>query len=173
MLLPRQLARSLFTTQFWATLIREDRFIMTPFAVAPLRAYDRDAWETLARGYHTFYEEAWPPETYARVWERLREDREIHALGAYQDDRLVGFVHYLFHGHVWQPAVCYLQDLFVAESLRGSGVGRAMIAQVEQIARNRGACRVYWLTKHDNERARRLYDKVATYSGFIRYEDPL
>jgi ribosomal protein S18 acetylase RimI-like enzyme len=85
----------------------------------------------------------------------------------------VGIVHYLFHGHVWQPAVCYLQDLFVAESVRGRGVGRALITQVEHEARRRGAFRVYWMTKHDNEPARRLYDKVATYSGFIRYEVPV
>ena len=146
---------------------------MTPFIVAPFRSSDRDAWERLARGYHAFYGESVSRDVYERVWMRLHEDREIHGLGAYDGDRLVGIVHYLFHGHVWQAGVCYLQDLFVDGSARGRGAGRALIAQVERAARGRGAFRVYWMTRDDNEAARRLYDKVAAHSGFIRYEDPL
>ena len=142
-------------------------------AVKPLRAEDRAAWEELARGYHAFYEEQFSRETYGHVWSRLSEAKEIHALGAFANSRLVGIVHYLFHGHVWQPDVCYLQDLFVDQGVRGRGVGRALVAQVEREARERGAFRVYWMTKHDNERARLLYDKIATHSGFIRYEDPV
>ena len=146
---------------------------MSPVQVARLRPEDRSAWEKLARGYHAFYEEQFSPEAYDHVWSRLREAQDVHALGAYDDGRLVGIAHYLFHAHVWQRDVCYLQDLFVEERMRGRGVGRALIAEVERDARNHGAFRVYWMTKHDNERARRLYDTVATYSGFIRYEDPV
>jgi GNAT superfamily N-acetyltransferase len=141
--------------------------------VKRLRAEDRAAWEALARGYHAFYEEQFAREAYEQVWSRLCEGNEVHALGAFADSRLVGIVHYLFHGHVWQRDVCYLQDLFVDERVRGRGVARALVAQVEEEARERGAFRVYWMTKHDNERARSLYDKIATHSGFIRYEDPV
>jgi len=141
--------------------------------IAPLRPADRANWERLARGYHSFYNEQFPPDAYQRAWSRLREAREIHALGAYADTCLVGIVHYLFHCHVWQPDVCYVQDLFVDDGMRGRGVARALIARVECEARTRGAFRVYWLTKHDNVPARRLYDQIATYSGFIRYEDPV
>ena len=35
------------------------------------------------------------------------------------------------------------------------------------------ASRLYWHTQDDNARARLLYDKVARFSGFIRYEYPL
>ncbi|HEV8411063.1 MAG TPA: GNAT family N-acetyltransferase [Gemmatimonadaceae bacterium] len=142
-------------------------------SVRPLRTDDRSAWEVLAREYHAFYEEHFSNETYERVWSRLCESKEIHALGAFAGTRLVGIVHYLFHAHVWQQDVCYLQDLFVDGNARGRGAGRALIAHVEHAARERGALRVYWTTKHDNDRARLLYDKVATYSGFIRYDRPV
>ena len=135
--------------------------------VTSLRPEDRAAWESLARSYHAFYAEIFPLESYDQVWSRLREAKEIQALGAYDDTRLVGIVHFLFHRHVWQADVCYLQDLFVDESVRGRGVGRA---GVEREARTAGAFRVYWMTKDDNATARRLYDKVAVHSGFIRYE---
>lgn len=145
----------------------------TAIHVAPLRAHDRAAWEALARAYHAFYEEQFPPATYDRAWKRLRASDEIRALAAFDGHRIVGIVHYLFHAHVWDAAVCYLQDLFVIEDARGRGVARQLIARVEREARDGGACRVYWLTKNDNAPARRLYDKIATHSGFIRYEDQL
>ena len=33
-----------------------------------------------------------------------------------------------------------------------------------------GASRYYWQTKQDNARARALYDKLARFRGFIRYD---
>ena len=33
--------------------------------------------------------------------------------------------------------------------------------------------RVYWLTQENNERARKLYDKVAQQTGFIQYKKSL
>jgi GNAT superfamily N-acetyltransferase len=145
----------------------------TPLVIIRPRYEDRAAWEKLARGYHAFYGEEFPAETYDRVWARLHGGRDIYVLGAYDGEQLVGIVHYLFHEHVWQSAVCYLQDLYVDADARRRGVGRALIAAVEREARSVGAFRVYWMTKHDNETARHLYDKVATFSGFIRYEDPV
>jgi ribosomal protein S18 acetylase RimI-like enzyme len=64
---------------------------------------------------------------------------------------------------------CYLQDLFVAEDTRDLGLGRALIAAVEERARRAGASRVYWLTQESNVAARALYDKLAERSGFIQY----
>jgi len=36
-----------------------------------------------------------------------------------------------------------------------------------------GATRYYWHTQEDNARARALYDQVARFTGFIRYQYPL
>ncbi|HEY3218310.1 MAG TPA: GNAT family N-acetyltransferase, partial [Candidatus Limnocylindria bacterium] len=55
----------------------------------------------------------------------------------------------------------------------GAGVGRALIAAVYERARDRGARRVYWHTHETNTTAIRLYDKVATRSGFIVYQKEL
>ena len=40
-------------------------------------------------------------------------------------------------------------------------------------ARDRGATRYYWHTQADNATARALYDQVARFTGFIRYQYPL
>jgi GNAT superfamily N-acetyltransferase len=138
--------------------------------IGPLASSERAAWERLARGYNDFYETMLPAEDYDRAWQRLLANREIHGLGARRDGRLVGIAHYLFHANVWRDDVCYLQDLFVDEAVRGQGAARALIDAVAGAARRRSASRFYWQTKHDNRRARALYDKVAVHRGFIRYD---
>jgi GNAT superfamily N-acetyltransferase len=80
----------------------------------------------------------------------------------------------LFHDHAWSRVpTCYLQDLFVDPVARGGGYGRALIEAVADAARERGADRLYWLTQETNDTARRLYDRLARYSGFIVYRYPL
>jgi GNAT superfamily N-acetyltransferase len=94
----------------------------------------------------------------------------VHALVAERDGRLLGLTHYLYHrSTIHIELVCYLQDLFTAESVRGQGLGRALIEEVAVRARQAGAARVYWLTHETNHTARALYDKLAINSGFIVY----
>ena len=94
-------------------------------------------------------------------------------MGAHWDGQLVGIAHYMFHTSAWTADACYLQDLFVDQAVRGQGVARALIEQVAQATRKHGAARLYWLTHQNNTTARMLYDKVAQYKGFIRYDYPL
>jgi GNAT superfamily N-acetyltransferase len=147
--------------------------------VAPLQPEDRPAWEELARGYKAFYRTPTTDEQYEEAWRQLQDESSgFRSLGAYLDDApdgrsrgaLVGITHYLFHPLLWSGDACYLQDLFVAEAARGQGAARALIERVAEMARSRGATRLYWTTQEDNARARLLYDKVARFNGFIRYE---
>jgi len=107
----------------------------------------------------------------------MTPDAPIRGFGAREgsaDAPLVGITHYLFHAHAWNDReVCYLQDLFVDSTIRGQGAGRALIERVAEAARERGCFRLYWTTKEDNHRARRLYDLIARFNGFIRYDYPL
>lgn len=94
-------------------------------------------------------------------------------MSAYVDGQMVGFAHYLFHTSTWVPKACYLQDLFTSPTARGKGVARALIEAVASNARELGATRYYWLTQEHNAEARVLYNKVAKFGGFIRYDYPL
>lgn len=139
--------------------------------IRALRPDEREAWEPFWQAYLVFYESSVPPETTDILWARLHDDNEpMFVLGAFQAGQLIGIVHYLFHRSSWTIGdYCYLQDLYVSEEARGLGAGRALIEAVEQAARQKGASRVYWLTKEDNHIARALYDKLADRSGFIQY----
>jgi GNAT superfamily N-acetyltransferase len=142
--------------------------------IRPLCPEDRVAWEALARGYKTFYETTVPDEGYEETWQRLLPPgAELFGIGARLDGKLVGIAHYLFHPTFWSSDACYLQDLFVAEAARGQGAARALIEWVARAARERDASRLYWTTKQENTSARILYDRVARFHGFIRYDYPL
>ena len=89
---------------------------------------------------------------------------------AWRDGQAIGLVHWVIHRSTWTTGdYCYLQDLYVAETVRGGGVGRALIEQVYAAAQAYGANRVHWLTQEDNTQARQLYDRIASRSGFIQY----
>lgn len=141
--------------------------------IMPLREVDRPRWDVLARGYKTFYKTPLPDADYDATWARLMAGHDVFGLGAHVDGMLVGIAHYMFHTGAWSADACYLQDLFVDEAARGHGVGRALIARVAEVAQERGCPRFYWLTQDNNVTARTLYDKVAQYKGFIRYDYPL
>jgi GNAT superfamily N-acetyltransferase len=144
-------------------------------AIRPVRRQDFPQWLPLWDGYNEFYGRsgptALPAEITQMTWARFFDAYEpVHALVAESDGKLVGLVHYLFHRNTTMiPPTCYLQDLFTDESLRGKGIGRALINAVYDQARAAGTNRVYWLTHETNTVAQRLYDKIADRTGFILY----
>lgn len=147
-----------------------------PNTVRPLQESDRAAWEPLWAGYQRFYEVEIPAETTALTWSRFHDPAEpMHALGAFDEsNNLVGIVHVIFHRSTWLPKCsCYLQDLYVDNDQRGLGTGAALIEAVADLARANQAGRLYWMTHETNATARKLYDKLATASGFIQYRKNL
>ena len=58
---------------------------------------------------------------------------------------------------------------FVEPSLRGTGLGRALIEHVYAWAGKAGCSRVWWLTHESNAQAMLLYDRIADRSGFVQY----
>jgi GNAT superfamily N-acetyltransferase len=137
---------------------------------------DRARWAELWTAYLAFYETTLPPEVYEETWRRLLDPNEPvwGALSLDGSGQLVGLVHFLYHRTAWAVGdTCYLQDLFVDPAMRGGGHGRALIEHVYAKARAHGAVRVYWHTNENNATARRLYDSVAAYSGFIQYRKVL
>jgi GNAT superfamily N-acetyltransferase len=140
--------------------------------IRALRAEDEDDWRRLWTGYLAFYQTTVPDAVYYSTFARLLGDdpRDFNALIATVDGRPAGLAHYLFHRHGWKiEEVCYLQDLYVDPSARGTGLGRALIEAVYAAADAAGAPAVYWLTQDFNAEARQLYDRVAKVTPFIRY----
>jgi GNAT superfamily N-acetyltransferase len=133
---------------------------------------DHEAWLSLWRGYQAFYESDLSADE-ARLWNALMqpgEDGPFALLAIDETGKIVGLAQYLFHITTWSPKKrCYLNDLYTAPDARGKGVASALIEAVSQIADERGVGQVWWLTQEFNHTARRLYDKVAERTPFIKY----
>ncbi|AVT76574.1 GNAT family acetyltransferase [Rhodopseudomonas palustris] len=139
--------------------------------IRPVGPDERAAWEPLWAGYLAFYKATLAPEVSDVTWARFHDPAEpIHLLGAYVDGKLTGIVQFIYHRSCWTVGnYCYLQDLFVADSARGLGLGRKLIEAVYARAKADGCSRVHWLTQTGNATARLLYDRIAEDSGFMQY----
>lgn len=132
---------------------------------------DEAAWRGLWQDYLAFYGHSLPDATTGFTWARLMDpDSPLKMRVAAANGAVAGFAIHQHHPSTWVAGDDgYLEDLFVDGSLRGGGVGRALIDDLVALARARGWKRLYWHTGRDNARARALYDSYVAEDGHIRY----
>jgi GNAT superfamily N-acetyltransferase len=142
--------------------------------IAPVVAAEFEALLPLIAAYQRFYEakeidEERNREFFSRF---LAPSDGGLLLGARDGDRLVGYACLYWHFSSLPPAESVLlNDLYVLETERGRGVGRALIEASAAVARERGAHHLEWCTAPDNHTAQRLYDSTgAERSEQIEYE---
>jgi len=137
--------------------------------IRPITLSDKARWLELFKEYVIFYKSKVSDEQFELTWQRIHSDFNMYGLIAELDGQIVGLAHYIFRPSTWDVEdFCYLEDLFVDPKVRGAGVGRALINELEKIATAKGSKRLYWTTATDNEVARKLYDKVAI-TDFVQY----
>lgn len=140
--------------------------------IRPIKPSDEAEWRRLWRAYLDFYETSVEEEVYQTTFKRLLsvDHPDQNGFLAVEGETPVGLVHYIYHAHNWRiEPVCYLQDLYADPSVRGQGVGRKLIEAVYEQADSDGRPSVYWMTQDFNATARRLYDRIAHVTPFIKY----
>ena len=147
----------------------------TSIDVRPIRSEDHAEWLPLWHAFFAFHGRSIPDAVTAATFGRLCDPLQpMHALVADSGDRLAGFVTFIFHPDtVTIGPVCYLKNLFTHADVRGRGVGKALIHAVYDAADQAGAERVTWLVQEGNTAAMRLYDILATRTGFVQYRKDL
>jgi GNAT superfamily N-acetyltransferase len=111
--------------------------------------------------------------SYERLEDECRADADLlrgHLFGprpsceviiAEQEGAAVGFALF-FHNYstfLTKPGI-YLEDLFVRPEARGSGVGRALLARLAELAVERGCGRLEWAVLKWNQPAIGFYEKL-------------
>jgi GNAT superfamily N-acetyltransferase len=132
---------------------------------------DKDQWLKLWAGYLEFYKSTISSEQTELTWKRLiNNELKMFGFVAESEEGVIGFTHCLFRPSTWtETDYCYLEDLFVDPSIRGKGVGRALMNKVVELAKEKNSKRVYWTTQEFNKTARVLYDSITPVSEFVQY----
>jgi GNAT superfamily N-acetyltransferase len=144
-----------------------------PWIVRDAQAGDFPHWVTLWRGYCAALDHPLSDEISAAVWSSIVTPGEpIGCIFVSQGGgEPQGFANYVLHPHTWSlRTVCYLEDIFVAPVARGKGAGRALIEALVTLGKEKDWRRVYWHTRDNNDRARRLYDQLVGRTDYVRYD---
>ncbi|MDM1347191.1 GNAT family N-acetyltransferase [Myroides marinus] len=83
------------------------------------------------------------------------------------DNRIIGMALFYNRFSTWKGKTIHLEDLIVTESMRGTGAGYKLYAEVMNIAKREGVRRVEWVVLNWNEPAINFYKK----SGATVLED--
>ena len=131
-----------------------------------------DAWRAHYLRYSAALGENADDAIAATVWSwllaRTHGVEGLLAIG--DDDQLCGFVHFRpFPRTLDGNEACFLDDVWVTESHRGTGLAQALIDRVRALSRERGWTHVRWVTEANNARARGLYDRIAEDANLVTY----
>jgi GNAT superfamily N-acetyltransferase len=144
----------------------------TGLTFEPVTPRRHDAWRAHYLRYAAALGEHADDAVAATVWSWLLAGTHgIEGVLAIGDDgELIGFAHFRpFPRTLDGNEACFLDDVWVTESRRGTGVAEALIDRVRTTARERGWTHVRWVTDAKNARARALYDRIAEDAHLVTY----
>jgi GNAT superfamily N-acetyltransferase len=142
--------------------------------IAPIAPEEFEELLPQIAAYQRFYEVEDVDDERNRAFFRrfLAPSEDGLLLGARSEGRVVGYACLYWHFSSLEACESVLMnDLYVDESVRGQGVGRALIEASAEVAREREVPFVEWSTAPDNETAQRLYDSTgADRTEWFSYE---
>jgi GNAT superfamily N-acetyltransferase len=118
---------------------------------------DLETVTALLCGFRDWWGSSTPPdETFRATAERLLRDPDTDFLLAGE----LGLAQLRYRLSAWTGVEdCWLEDVFVLEAGRGTGLGRALVEAAIAQARARGCRRIELDVQEDNGHALRLYEK--------------
>jgi len=133
----------------------------------------RDA-ETVARliiGFRDHLGYDWPSDNaFLAGVEKLLDDPNTDFLLGETDGHAAGVVVLRYRLGLWRAGTdCLVEDVFVEEQARGSGLGRTLMDAAITRARERGARRMELDTNDSNAPAIALYESLGFRNGGDRY----
>ena len=98
--------------------------------------------------------------------QRLKAVPHFYGALAFMDDKPVGLINCFFGFSTFVGApLLNVHDIVVHADQRGTGVGQALLAHAEQVARERGCCKLTLEVLSNNHRAMKAYERA----GFAPY----
>ncbi len=93
------------------------------------------------------------------IREGFGENPLFHCFVAEVQEEIVGIALIYYRFSTWKGRSIHLEDLIVKESMRGTGLGSALYAEVMKHAKDKGVRRVEWVVLDWNRNAIDFYEK--------------
>ena len=93
------------------------------------------------------------------VRDGFNENPKFHCFVAESGGRVVGMALVYNRYSTWKGPIIHLEDLVVSETMRGSGLGTALLNAVVRYGANMGVKRINWEVLDWNEPAITFYEK--------------
>jgi GNAT superfamily N-acetyltransferase len=152
--------------------------VSTEHVISVVGEADLEDLLPLLRGYCDFYEVAPSDDALLAVSRALIADPEregMQLIARQPDGKAVGFATLYW---TWQTLSAarlgVMNDLFVADDARGTGLADRLIAACRERAAIHGAPEIAWQTAKDNYRAQKVYDRIGgSKSEWLDYSLPV
>jgi len=152
--------------------------VSTEHAISVVGEADLEDLLPLLRGYCDFYEVAPSDDALLAISRALIADPEregMQLIARQPDGTAVGFATLYWTWQTLNAArLGVMNDLFVAEEARGTGLADRLIASCRERSALHGARELAWQTAKDNHRAQKVYDRIGgSKSEWLDYSLPV
>ncbi len=133
-----------------------------------IREIREDDFPTLIQLFNEFaLFEKLPDKMQNSVERMISEKAYFHGFVAVSElDEIVGYVTYFYAYYTWVGKSMYLDDLYVLQKYRGSGIGTRLIHTIIDLAKSNGCHRLRWQVSGWNHPAIGFYENLgATVDG--------
>jgi GNAT superfamily N-acetyltransferase len=138
--------------------------VSTEHLITVVAEADLDDLLPLLRGYCDFYEVNPSDEALLALCRALIADHEregLQLIARQPDGKAVGFATLYWTWQTLNAArLGVMNDLFVTDEARGTGLADRLIAACRERCAEHGARELAWQTAKDNHRAQKVYDRV-------------
>ncbi|OMH33991.1 GNAT family N-acetyltransferase [Motiliproteus sp. MSK22-1] len=137
------------------------------------------AWSKLYQGYAAFYNVPMNDEILTTVWSWIHDTSQTFygLIAKDEQGNALGIMHFrAMHSPLRGRMVGFLDDLFIAPDARGkppakgSNVVKALFDELKIQGEAKGWPLMRWITADNNYRARAVYDRLSTRTGWITYQ---
>ena len=144
----------------------------SPFRIRNIKLEDKNNWVVLFQGYADFYEVQINENIINTVWKWLHTpEHELQGLVGEINNKVIAFAHYR---RMLSPLrgkdIGFLDDLYVLPECRGQNIGEKLIKQLKKISIDKKWNLVRWITRDNNLRAKKVYDKISNRTNWDVYE---
>jgi len=140
--------------------------------IRKVKPKDKIKWQELYRSYANFYKVEMNDRILEIVWGWLHDNNhDLNGIVFEIKGSIVAFAHYRRMPRPLKGKyIGFLDDLFVESKHRNKKIGEKLINELKKISDSKEWNLIRWITKDDNLKAKKLYDKIAKKTSWDLYE---